>query len=180
MDNPRLRPAQTRGEIALKVDHAGERGAIWIYRAQRWVARWRAPALVPEIEHFLAHEERHRALFAAELERRGVRRCRSYHLCGLGGLALGLVTGLIGSRSIALTTGAVESVVLSHLEQQQNELEAIDPLAAAVIREIVAEEKEHHETSTRRLGGKRAFDGILRPLITTATEAVIWTGMRAP
>lgn len=57
------------------MDHAGEHGAISIYRAQRWVASWRAPAMVDEIDRFLRHEERHRALFAAELARRGIRRC---------------------------------------------------------------------------------------------------------
>jgi ubiquinone biosynthesis monooxygenase Coq7 len=83
--------------------------------------------MVDEIEHFLAHELRHRALFQAELSRRGIRRCRSYHLCGLGGLTLGLVTGVIGARAIALTTEAVESIVLRHLEHQQRELGALDP-----------------------------------------------------
>src|SRR5687767_2265994 len=99
----RLRPAKSIGEVMLKVDHAGEHGAISIYQAQRWVARWRAPSFVPEIDHFIAHEQRHRSLFAAELSRRGVRRCRSVHLCGLGGTVLGLCTGLLGGRAIALT-----------------------------------------------------------------------------
>lgn len=81
------------GGRILKVDHAGEQGAVNIYRAQILMARWTAPSLVPELREFKSHEERHRALFWAELQRRGVRRCRSYWLCGIGGWMLGLLTG---------------------------------------------------------------------------------------
>ena len=175
-----LLPAQTIGERSLKVDHAGEHGAISIYRAQRWVARWRAPHLVAEIEHFLSHEQRHRALFGRELERRGIRRCRSFHLCGLGGSLLGLVTGFLGARAIALTTEAVESVVLHHLNHQLAVLKDADPAATVVISEIVDDEREHHDRSAERLGKARAADWLLRPLVRVATEAVIWVGMRRP
>jgi ubiquinone biosynthesis monooxygenase Coq7 len=162
----------------LKVDHAGEHGAINIYRAQRWVARWRAPSMLTEIDHFLAHEQRHRDLFGAELERRGVRRCRSYHLCGLGGLTLGLVTGLIGKRAIALTTEAVESVVLSHLTHQLDVLQSEDKDAAGVISQIVADEQEHHDRSAERLSSPHFGDRILAPMVRGATETVIRIGMR--
>ncbi|MFL6774157.1 MAG: demethoxyubiquinone hydroxylase family protein, partial [Sphingomicrobium sp.] len=116
----------------------------------------------------------------AELERRGIRRCRSFHLCGLGGLCLGVVTGLLGGRAIALTTEAVESVVLSHLNHQLAVLAGADPDAAAVIARIVADEREHHDRSAERLGRARAADWLLRPLVRGATEAVIWVGMRRP
>ena len=175
----RLRPAQTRGERILKVDHAGEHGAVSIYRAQRWIARWRAPELVPQISEFMAHEQGHRSLFAAELERRRIRRCRSFHLCGLGGLFLGFVTGLIGARAIALTTEAVESVVLSHLEHQLSELRTSDPAAANVVKQIVAEEQEHHDLSAQQLHGTTWLDRILRPIVREGTEWVIRMGMHA-
>ena len=63
--------------------HSRRKGGI-----SRWFARWRAPDMVDELSGFLAHERRHRDLFGAELARRGRRRCRSWHLCGLGGFAL--------------------------------------------------------------------------------------------
>ena len=132
--------------------------------------------MLADIEHFLSHEEHHRKLFGDELSRRGLRRCASYHLCGFGGLALGLVTGLLGPRSIAITTEAVEGVVLSHLTDQQFELMHIDPEAAAVIGKIIADEQEHHDTSAQRLGDERPFDKILRPTVRVATEMVFWMG----
>ena len=130
-----------------------------------------------EIEEFIAHEQHHRALFAAELERRGVRRCRSYHLCGLGGLVLGLITGMIGPRAIALTTEAVESVVLRHLQHQLTTLSSNDPVAAAVIKQIVQDEQEHHDRSAERLSKPPALDRLLARAVRAATETVIWLGM---
>jgi ubiquinone biosynthesis monooxygenase Coq7 len=135
--------------------------------------------MVSEIEHFIAHEEAHRALFKAELERRGVRRCRSYHLCGFGGTALGLATALMGARAIALTTEAVESVVLSHLEHQRSRLRSADPAAVSVLSKIVADEQEHHDRSVSHLLAPKGIDRVLRPIVRGATEAVIWLGMRA-
>lgn len=161
----------------LKVDHAGEHGAVCIYRAQGWIARWRAPELVPEIEYFLEHEQRHRQLFETELKRRNVRHCRSIHLCGLGGFVLGTTTALLGTRAIALTTEAVESVVLRHLEHQLSSLSSLDPAAAATVAQIIADEQEHHDRAGSRLVPKKLLDVFLRPPIRAATEAVIWFGM---
>lgn len=132
--------------------------------------------MVGEIEEFIAHEQQHRARFAAELKRRGVRRCRSYHLCGLGGLSLGFVTGLIGPRAIALTTEAVESVVLKHLEHQSRTLREADPDAATVISQIVADEQEHHDRSAARLERAHPLDRLLASAVRAATEVVIWLG----
>src|SRR4051812_47288131 len=102
----------------LKVNHAGEHGAVNIYTGQVFLARITAPSMVAELIEFKSHEEKHRAIFWAELERRNRPRCKSYWLCGIGGFTLGLVTGVFGRRAIAATTVAVESVVLRHLEQQ--------------------------------------------------------------
>lgn len=174
----RLKPGETLGDRVMKVDHAGEHGAICIYRAQFWFARWRAPDMVEEIEAFLVHERRHRALFGAELERRGRRRCRSYHLCGLGGFVLGALTGLAGRRAIAATTVAIETVVLRHMHEQVAVLATSDPAAAATLRDIIAEEQEHHDLSDRRPVRPGFWPKIINPVVAASTEAVIWLGMR--
>jgi ubiquinone biosynthesis monooxygenase Coq7 len=73
------------------------------------VARLTAPSMVTELREFKSHEEKHRAIFQEELERRGRRRCKSYWLCAVGGYVLGLVTGLIGRPAMAATTVASAS-----------------------------------------------------------------------
>ncbi len=83
-----LRKAEDFGGRVLKVNHAGENGAVNIYAGQIFCARLTAPDLVGELREFKGHEENHRRIFQAELERRGVRRCRSYVLCGIGGYTL--------------------------------------------------------------------------------------------
>ena len=137
----RLRPASSVAEKMIKVDHAGENGAVNIYRAQRLVARIRAPSRVKQLAEFQRHEEEHRAVFREYLASIGVRRCVSYHLCGAGGFALGFVTGLIGPSAIAATTFAVEHVVLRHLEVQLEYLRAAAPEARDCVNRIYEDER---------------------------------------
>lgn len=127
------------GSKILRVNHAGEHGAVNIYAGKILAARLTAASLVPELVTFKAHEEKHRALFLGELQHRGVRRCRSYWLCGAGGFLLGLLTGILGRQFIAATTVAVERVVLKHLQMQLQELSGQDERAVAVISAIVEE-----------------------------------------
>jgi 3-demethoxyubiquinol 3-hydroxylase len=82
----RLKHGESLGDRVLKVNHAGEHGAVNIYRGQIFLARMTARHMVAELAEFKSHEERHRSLFAAELQRRSRQHCKSYHLCGLGGL----------------------------------------------------------------------------------------------
>jgi ubiquinone biosynthesis monooxygenase Coq7 len=166
------------GDRMVKVDHAGEHGAICIYSAQIFLARLTAPNMLTELMEFRSHEKRHRDLFKAELSRRGCRRCRSYWLCGLGGYVLGLTTGLCGPKAIAATTAAVERVVLRHLKQQIEELRESDPAATAVISSIVEEERLHHDLSTRHIETAGLWSRIISPVVAAATETVIWLGMR--
>jgi ubiquinone biosynthesis monooxygenase Coq7 len=168
----------TLGDRVMKVNHAGENGAIHIYTGQIFMARIRAPTLVAELCEFRAHEERHRDIFAAELGRRGVRRCRSYWLCGAGGLVLGTLTGLFGSKAIAATTVAVERVVLGHLRQQLLTLAGNDDQATAAISKIVDEEQQHFDQSASHLSAAGFWPRLLSPVVAVATESVIWMGMR--
>lgn len=102
-----IHSAQLSGRI-MKVNHAGEHSAISIYTGQIFMARLTARSLVPELIGFRADEEKHRAIFHLELQRRGLKRCNSYWLCAARGYALGAPTGLLGARAISLTTVAVE------------------------------------------------------------------------
>ena len=174
----RLKPGETLGDRVMKVDHAGEHGAICIYLAQRWFARWRAPDMVPELDAFLAHERGHKARFGAELARRKRRRCRSYFWCGLGGFVLGVLTGLAGRHAIAATTVAIERVVLRHMREQVTTLEGFDLEATQTLRVIIAEEQEHHDLSAVRVGSGGFWPKVIDPVVAASTEAVIWLGMR--
>jgi ubiquinone biosynthesis monooxygenase Coq7 len=167
-----------RADRILKVNHAGEHGAVNIYRGQRLVCSWRDAALKRELEEFRAHEERHRDVFAAELARRGLRRCRGYHACGLGGFLLGITTGVCGRASIAAVTVAVERVVLRHLDAQLRELDGVDPAAHAAVSSILEDERMHHDRAAQEPRQGLFWPRLLRPAVSAATEFVIWTGMK--
>ena len=168
----------TFADRVLKVNHAGEHGAVNIYAGQIFVARLTAPGLVGELREFKSHEERHRATFWAELVRRGRPRCRSYALCGLGGFMLGFVTGILGRRAIAATTVAVERVVLRHLAHQLSVLRGRDSAATAAIASIVEDEQQHHDRSALHSRAGGFWPAVLTPVVSVSTELVIWSGMR--
>lgn len=178
MDALAMAPSDTElGARILKVNHAGENGAVHIYSAQAAVARLRAPDLVAELLEFRSHEERHRAIFWAELQRRGRPRCRSYVLCAFGGFVLGLVTGLLGRAAIAATTVAVERVVLRHLHAQISQLQSSDQAAVRAIEAIVDDEQRHHDELAEKVG-EGAWVRWLEPLVAVSTETVICLGMK--
>lgn len=161
----------------MKVNHAGENGAVCIYAGQMLAAQLTARSMLPELAEFKSHEERHRRAFHAELERRGLRRCRSYALCAIGGYALGIVTGLCGRRAIAATTVAVEQVVLEHLRMQVAALTDTDRAAVSAIESIVIEEQHHHDRSADIAKASGIWLTLLVPVIRISTKAVIWLGM---
>ncbi|MFC0350495.1 demethoxyubiquinone hydroxylase family protein [Undibacterium danionis] len=166
------------GSRILKVNHAGEHGAICIYSGQIFIARLTARDMVAELREFQSHEKRHRAIFWSELQRRNQPRCRSYWLCALGGFLLGLGSGLFGRKAIAATTVAVERVVLRHLEHQLEQLRDKDDAAVIAISSIIEDERQHHDHSASHLDGGEFWARLLSPIIEASTEAVIWIGMR--
>ena len=174
----RARRERTFGDRVLKVNHAGEFGAICIYSGQLLAAGLTAPKLVPELVEFREHEKKHRAIFWAELQRRGLPRCRSYYFCGLGGYLLGVITAFFGSQAIMATTVAVERVVLGHLEHQAQVLQGNDAAALEAVKSIIKEEKEHHDRSAAKLQSDTLWMKILTPIVACSTESVIWLGMR--
>jgi ubiquinone biosynthesis monooxygenase Coq7 len=163
----------------LRLDHAGEAGAIRIYRAQIvWAAR-RFPDLLPFLTDTLGHEERHARLFERLLVERGGRACPALFVWTWGGAALGFLTGMLGRRAVLVCTEAVERTVHRHMQEQVLQLETVDPEAAAVIGEIMAEEAGHLATARAGQGAPRAGAAALDAFIAAVTEALVWTGMWA-
>jgi 3-demethoxyubiquinol 3-hydroxylase len=175
--NARLKKGEPLANRILRVDHGGEHGAVNIYKAQAFICAWRASDLVDQLKIFRAHEERHRDLFADELRQRGVRQGIGFRLCGLGGYVLGLITGLIGRSAVAATTYAVERVVLRHLSEQLDYLRDEDRGAYAIVQSIVAEEQMHHDLASVGARRGRFWPLIMIPVVSAATEIVIWVGM---
>lgn len=160
------------------MNHAGEFGAVNIYRAQILVSSLHRPSYRESLKAFLGHEKEHREIFAHELARRGVRRCISLPLCGAGGFLLGLVTALLGRRAINACTAGVETVVLNHLESQLDELDRIgDTAAYQAVASILADEREHQSHGAAEPDQSTLYRTVYR-IAGASTEAVIAFGMR--
>ena len=106
----------TIGQI-LRVNHAGEYGAIRIYEAQI-ALRGRDQALSAFLRNTVAHEREHCRRFRALMPSRGTQPCGALPLWGLGGVALGAVTALLGPNAVLICTEAVERTVHRLLEEQ--------------------------------------------------------------
>ncbi len=63
------RPASSMAEKMIKVDHAGENGAVNIYRAQYLASTLRSPNLKPQLKEFQCHEQNHRDIFSRLLKK---------------------------------------------------------------------------------------------------------------
>jgi ubiquinone biosynthesis monooxygenase Coq7 len=158
----------------LKVNHAGEYGAIRIYQAQSFVARHLYPDLLPFLQRTLAHEISHCASFRGAMSTRGARPCRVMSLWANGGLVLGLFTALLGRQGIWICTAAVESAVHRHLDDQLHFLRSRDPELFSLIAAIQSEELEHLDHAERNIVGKSWWSGALHGVVWTTTDILIW------
>lgn len=163
----------------LKVNHAGEFGAINIYRAQLFVCRFFMKDLVPLLSDFLEDEQRHMGIFWEEIQARKVIKCKSFYLCGLGGLFMGFISTLLGRKGIMACTWAVESVVIQHLTHQLRYLKENDDIAAyQAVYSIMEDEKNHRDIGELHGGNHHIFYQPFRFCIRLFTEIIIRFGMR--
>src|SRR5258708_27652844 len=127
----------------VRVNHAGEFGAIRIYSAQIIVASKFFPEIVPALATMMGHEKIHCAKFLAAMPERNARPCRVMSFWSWGGWGLGLLTPLMGRQAIWICTAAVQAAVHRHLDDQLHFLDGRDPGLAAIILSIRAEELAH-------------------------------------
>ncbi|KKJ76563.1 ubiquinone biosynthesis protein UbiB [Kiloniella litopenaei] len=158
----------------VKVNHAGEYGAIRIYRAQIWVSKFLYPEIVAFLEETLEHEINHCALFRSAMPERNSRPCRIMALWGNGGFVLGFATALLGRQGVWLCTAAVEKTVHHHLEDQLFFLKDRDPALFSLIKDIQQEELSHLHHAEDHITTNSLWARVLTRSIALATNAVMW------
>lgn len=112
-------------EEMIRVNHAGERGAIKIYEGQIKVLKFlkQEESLIQEIQEMRDHELEHLHFFENEIVKRNVRPTFLLPLWDLLGTTLGIGTALLGKKATALCTAAVEEVIGGHYSDQIETLE---------------------------------------------------------
>jgi len=148
-------PLSDRARAAmLRVDQAGEVGAMRIYAGQLAVMGERHPA-ARAIERMAAQEARHRARFDTMIADRKVRPTLLAPVWHVAGFALGAATALIGPEAAMACTAAIETEIDRHYGKQIDRLGDSDPELSGAIAEFRAEEVEHRDTAIAA-GAERA------------------------
>lgn len=131
----------------IRVDQAGEYGAVRIYAGQTAVFGTRNSKAADAIRHMAAQEDEHLARFDALIAERGVRPTALQPLWHVAGFALGAATALLGERTAMACTEAVEEVIDGHYAQQIATLGERDPELKVAIEKFRADEIAHHDTA---------------------------------
>jgi demethoxyubiquinone hydroxylase (CLK1/Coq7/Cat5 family) len=136
----------------LRTDHAGESGAVQIYRGILAVTR--DPALRAFAQRHLATERSH--LLRIEDWLPPARRSRLLFLWRPAGWLTGALPSLFGPRAVYATVEAVETFVDGHYAQQIDRLAAQPELAAlrAVLADCRGDEIAHRDEAAAQVGGR--------------------------
>jgi 3-demethoxyubiquinol 3-hydroxylase len=178
MVSERSRPISARDALTIarivRVNHAGEYGAIRIYSAQIAVSARRYPDVVPALTDMLQHEKKHCAAFLAAMPERNSRPCRVMSLWSWGGGLLGLITALMGREAIWICTAAVEAAVHRHLDDQLAFLAGRDHELQEIVLSIREEELAHLHHAQSQIVSLGRGSRSLQWLIAHVTDALIW------
>ena len=107
-------------EEIIRVDHAGERGAIKIYEGQLLALKTikQDEALKDKIEGMKEQEKEHLQYFEKEIQKRKIKPTYLLPLWDVMGVALGFGTVLLGKKAAMLCTASVEEVIEDHYQNQ--------------------------------------------------------------
>jgi ubiquinone biosynthesis monooxygenase Coq7 len=159
----------------LRVDHAGELGAVHIYRGQRAVfaaAAGRRP-IEPQLAEMEGHEQVHLAAFEDLLAARRVRPTALTPLWRAAGLALGAGTALLGEKAAHACTEAVETVIEGHYADQIADLRTREPDLAAQLSSFRADELAHRDQAIAAGAQSAPGYALLTAAIQTGCRAAI-------
>jgi len=138
--------SKARSARMLRVDQAGEYGAVRIYAGQLAVMGDRAPHS-REVAAMAAQEAEHRATFDRLLAERGIRPTLLQPVWSVAGFALGAATALIGPEAAMACTAAIETEIDRHYTEQLEELGEDDPELGGLIEKFRDEEREHRDAA---------------------------------
>jgi len=159
----------------IRVDHAGEFGAVQIYRGQRAVferseSKRHAARLIADME---AGEAEHLATFDRLIAEREVRPTLMAPIWRIAGFGLGAATALMGEKAAHACTEAVEDVIEKHYARQSEALDGLDDGLKSLVDRFREEELAHRDTAVAQ--GAHGAPGypVLSALIKLGCRAAI-------
>jgi ubiquinone biosynthesis monooxygenase Coq7 len=156
----------------LRVDHAGEYGAVRIYQGQLAILGDHHP-MSDTIRHMKAQEDVHLERFNQLIRDRGARPSLLTPLWHVAGFALGAGTALLGEKAAMVCTEAVETVIDDHYRDQIEQLGEDEAELATEIEKFRQEEVEHRDIAVEHGAHEAPGYELLSGLIKFGCRTVI-------
>ena len=162
-------------EEFIRVDHAGERGAIKIYEGQLLALNTivKNDELKKKIEEMKTHEKEHSDYFEKEIKKRNIKPTKFLPLWDLLGIGLGFGSTLIGKKAAMLCTASVEEVIDEHYQNQINQLKNDEKKLKSKIIKFRNDELHHKDIAYKEGATKEGFYSIMDKIIKTGSKIAI-------
>ena len=162
-------------EEFIRVDHAGERGAIKIYEGQLLALNTfiKDDKLKKIIEEMKEHEKEHCEYFENEIKKRKITPTKFLPLWDLLGIGLGFGSTILGKKATMLCTASVEEVIQEHYASQIKQLESDENKLKNKITKFRKDELNHKNIAYEEGATKEGPYSILDKIIKTGSRIAI-------
>ena len=162
-------------EEIIRVDHAGERGAIKIYEGQLLALKTikQDEFLKNKIEKMKEQEKEHLEYFEKEIKKRKIKPTSLLPLWDIMGITLGFGTAMLGKKAAMLCTASVEEVIEEHYQSQLSKLGADEIKLKNKIEKFKKDETDHKETAYESGASNRGLYSIMDKVIKTGSKIAI-------
>ena len=162
-------------EEFIRVDHAGERGAVKIYEGQLLALNTlvKDESLKKVIEEMKVHEKEHCEFFEKEIKKRNIKPTKLLPLWDLLGVGLGFGSTLLGKKAAMLCTASVEEVIDKHYQSQIDQLDTDEKELKKKIIKFREDELHHKDIAYEKGATKKGFYSILDKVVKTGSKIAI-------
>ena len=162
-------------EEIIRVDHAGERGAIKIYEGQLLALKTikQDNDLKDKIEEMKEQEKEHLEYFEKEIQKRNMKATYMLPLWDLMGVSLGFGTALLGKKAAMLCTASVEEVIENHYENQLSKIGEDEKDLKTKIEKFKGDEVNHKNTAYESGASRTGIYSIMDKIIRTGSKIAI-------
>ena len=162
-------------EEIIRVDHAGERGAIKIYEGQLLALKTikQDETLKDKIEEMKEQEKEHLQYFEKEIQKRKIKPTYLLPLWDVMGVALGFGTVLLGKKAAMLCTASVEEVIEDHYQNQLKKIGNDEIDLKAKIEKFKGDEVKHKNIAYETGATNKGLYSVMDKVIKTGSRIAI-------
>ena len=170
-----MKKSNPKVEEFIRVDHAGERGAVKIYEGQLLALNTlvKDESLKKIIEDMKVHEIEHCQFFEKEIKKRNIKPTKFLPLWDLLGVGLGFGSTLLGKKAAMLCTASVEEVIDKHYLDQINQLGPEEKELKKKIIKFREDELHHKDIAYEKGASKKGLYSLMDKIIKTGSKIAI-------